>query len=269
LKEITIFPGERKDIVIDFTPASGKKIVLLNNAKFPFPSGDPTYLPGAIPEKPDGDYWATIMQFDVTKGLDESKNKKTQLTALTLLRGRAPDTPILLPLLAAPPVPASRRRQIMLGEGCDEYGRIMPLLGTVADGTKTFHEPPDISPKLGTWEVWEFWNTTVDAHPIHMHLVKFRIADRQKFNLTDASIQAKSMAYGWTGVKFTAPPQLIAGTRRPAPLTEQGWKDTVVCMPGEVTRVVVQFDKLGKYVYHCHILGHEEHDMMRWFEVKA
>jgi spore coat protein A len=142
----------------------------------------------------------------------------------------------------------------------------MPLLGTVADGTKTFHDGPDITPKLGTTEVWEFWNTTVDSHPIHMHLVRFRIADRQKFT---GAVQAKSMLNGWTGVQFdpAQPPPALSGRAAPAPLTEQGWKDTVVCPPGYVTRVVATFNNPGKYVYHCHILGHEEHDMMRWFEV--
>jgi spore coat protein A len=114
--------------------------------------------------------------------------------------------------------------------------------------------------------VWEFWNTTVDAHPIHMHLVKFRVLNRQVFSATPV---AKPMAQGWTGVRLLAPPVLspLAADLVPAPDTEQGWKDTVVCPPGSVTRVVATFEKRGTYVYHCHILGHEEHDMMRWFKV--
>jgi spore coat protein A len=271
LTEIAIAPGERKDIVIDFTPAKGRKVVLLNNASFPFPFGDPTYVPGD-PTNPDpanvarGDPWATIMQFDV-KAKDTTGKPDTRLTALSLLRGRAPGSPPVLPLINGTPkfIPAGRRRQIMLAEGCDEYGRIMPLLGTVAEGTKTFHDGPDIFPKLGTWEVWEFWNSTVDAHPIHMHLVRFRVADRQAFT---GDVEAKTMSNGWTGVKFSAPP-VLSGPVMPAPRTEQGWKDTVVCMPGEVTRVIASFDQPGKYVYHCHILAHEEHDMMRWFEVTS
>jgi spore coat protein A len=202
------------------------------------------------------------MQIEVSKALDVAVNKPAKLTALTVLRGRAAGTP-LLPIVLLPP-PNAVVRKIMLGEGCDEYGRIMPLLGTVADGTKAFHDAPDIFPKLGATEVWEFWNTTVDAHPIHMHLVKFRVANRQAFN---GAVQAKAMANGWTGVAFTAPPSL-SGLPAPAPATEQGWKDTVVCPPGYVTRVVATFNKPGSYVYHCHILGHEEHDMMRWFKVQ-
>lgn len=265
LSAITIFPGERKDIVIDFTKvASGTKIVVTNDAPFPYPGGTPT--------NPAVDPWGTVMQIEVSKPLDVTVNKPARLNALTLLRGRAIGTP-LLPIVLAPP-PATVVRKILLGEGCDEYGRIMPLLGTVfgstgkvtdADaGTKAFHDPADIFPKLGATEVWEFWNTTVDAHPIHMHLVKFRIADRQAFTGT---VQQKAMPNGWTGVRLSAPPTL-SGRPTPAPLTEQGWKDTVVCPPGQVTRVVARFTKPGTYVYHCHILGHEEHDMMRWFKVQ-
>jgi spore coat protein A len=253
LSTINIFPGERKDIVIDFGKlAMGTQLVVSNDARFPYPNGDLT-LPG--------DPWATIMRIDVSKPLDESVNRKTRLNLLTLLRGRAQGTP-LIPLLAGAPA-GLVRRQIMLGEGSDEYGRIMPLIGTVAEGTKTFHDRPDIFPRLGATEVWEFWNTTVDSHPIHMHLVRFRILNRQNFT---GPIGEKPLSNGWDGVQFTAPPTLGGGFR-PAPVTEQGWKDTVVCPPGQVTRVLVTFNRRGKYVYHCHILGHEEHDMMRWYEV--
>lgn len=254
LRAITIFPGERKDIVIDFSPLrQGSRLTVTNDAPFPYPGGTPT-----APTDP----WATIMQIAVTKPINERINKPSELDVQTVLRGRSPDTP-LLPVVTTVPR-GMTRRQILLGEGCDEYGRIMPLLGTVAEGTKSFHDPADIFPALGSTEVWEFWNTTVDAHPIHMHLVRFRIANRENFT---APIAAKAMANGWTGVALAAPP-VLAGRPTPAPATEQGWKDTVVCPPGMVTRVIAQFTRPGKYVYHCHILGHEEHDMMRWYEVR-
>lgn len=254
LLAITIFPGERKDIVIDFSKVrQGTLLTVTNDAPFPYPSGTATA---------PGDPWATIMQIAVTKPVNEKVNKASELQLLDALRGRAPGTPVLARVTSVPA--GLTRRQILLGEGCDEYGRIMPLIGTVAEGTKTFHDPADIFPVLGSTEVWEFWNTTVDSHPIHMHLVRFRIANRQTFT---APIAAKAMVNGWTGVALTAPP-VLSGAATPAPATEQGWKDTVVCPPGMVTRVIAQFVRPGKYVYHCHILGHEEHDMMRWFEVR-
>jgi spore coat protein A len=224
-----------------------------------------------VATNPAVDPWGTIMQIDVSLPLDVSVNKATVFDENVILRGRAPGTPVL-PDAQLPQNVVVRR--ILLGEGCDEYGRIMPMLGTVFGstgkvtdkdaGTKAFHDAPDISPKLGATEIWEFWNTTVDAHPIHMHLVKFRVAKRQNFTGT---VAAKPMANGWTGVAFTAPPVLVPLTTVNAAKNEQGWKDTVVCPPGVVTRVYATFDKAGTYVYHCHILGHEEHDMMRWFKV--
>jgi spore coat protein A len=251
MNTITIFPGERKDILIDFTSATGRKLVVTNDAATPFPTG-------ALPTTGTD----TIMQFDVTKALDTSKYRTTHMKLQTPLRGYDPATPFLAIVNAASktlPV-----RKIMLAEGADEYGRIMPLLGTVAEGTKTFNEPADIIAALNSTEIWEFWNSTVDSHPIHMHLVQFRILNRQNFT---GAVQEKNMANGWFGVKFIAPPVLSRGRATSAPPAEQGWKDTVVCPPGQVTRVQVTFDRPGKYVYHCHILGHEEHDMMRWYQV--
>jgi spore coat protein A len=255
LSTITIFPGERKDVVIDFSLAArNAKIVVTNNAPFPYPAGIATLAT---------DPWGTVMQFDVSKRLNERVVPKTGMQTQTVLRGRDAATPLVPVILAAPTNLVTR--QIMLGEGCDQYGRITPMLGTVAEGTKVFSDGPDIFPLLGSTEVWEFWNTTIDSHPIHMHLVRFRVAERQQFT---GAVQASLMSNGWAGVKFTAPP-VLSRRATAAPQTEQGWKDTVVCPPGNVTRVIVNFNLPGKYVYHCHILGHEEHDMMRWFEVRA
>jgi spore coat protein A len=266
-----IGPGERMDVLIDFSKVPGTtsplpigtKIRVLNDAAFPYPGGQGVNV--------DLDPWGTVMQIEVASAANTLKQPVTALPAK--LRNNTADS-ALLPTAIAFAKKATVTRQILLGEGCDEYGRIMPLLGTVAEGTKAFHDGADIFPKFGTTEIWEFWNTTVDAHPIHMHLVKFRVLNRQIMTATPV---AKAMANGWTGVALASPPTLVDSTTGAlippatspvdAPPTEQGWKDTVVCPPGQVTRVVATFDKRGTYVYHCHILGHEEHDMMRWFQV--
>lgn len=95
-------------------------------------------------------------------------------------------------------------------------------------------DPISQNPGLGDTETWELWNWTEDAHPIHMHLVKFMIKERQK----------------------------IGGDARSPEVTEAGWKDTVIAYPGEVTRVKSTFDIAGLYVWHCHILEHEDNEMM-------
>jgi spore coat protein A len=111
-------------------------------------------------------------------------------------------------------------------------------------------------PELDTTEVWSFFNLSPDVHPIHLHLVQFQILDRQK-------LQPDPARSGFF-LPLTLPKtQPVA----PAP-NEAGWKDTFRSMPGEVTRIIARFaDFAGKYPYHCHILEHEDHEMMRQFQV--
>jgi spore coat protein A len=121
-----------------------------------------------------------------------------------------------------------------------------------------------------------------------MHLVQFRVLNRQGFIPSPAApvdpvlgpmqIEATTQSNGFSGIRLIpAWNQLVTTALQatpanpvltPAPAGEQGWKDTVLAPPGQVTRVLATFTRPGKYVYHCHILSHEERDMMRWFEVK-
>jgi spore coat protein A len=113
--------------------------------------------------------------------------------------------------------------------------------------------PVTEKPLLGSTEIWEFLNLTDDVHPIHLHLVRFQILERQHFHAPDF------VQYG-----------KVMGTRPPIPPEpgEAGWKDTVQVYPGAITRIVVRFDGYaGHYLWHCHILEHEANDMMRPFEV--
>jgi spore coat protein A len=105
--------------------------------------------------------------------------------------------------------------------------------------------------KVGDTQVWEIYNNTMDSHPIHLHLVKFQVVSRQGFV---ANVD------GATGVMSDIK---VKANAQPPAANERGWKDTVVVNPGEVVRVIATFDKVGAYVWHCHILSHEEHDMMR------
>jgi spore coat protein A len=111
-------------------------------------------------------------------------------------------------------------------------------------------------PELDATEVWSFFNLSPDVHPIHLHLVQFQILDHQK-------LQPDPARPGF----FL--PMVLSGTQPVSPEpNEAGWKDTFRSMPGEVTRIIARFtDFVGKYPYHCHILEHEDHEMMRQFEV--
>jgi spore coat protein A len=111
-------------------------------------------------------------------------------------------------------------------------------------------------PALGTAEVWSFFNLSPDVHPIHLHLVQFQILDRQRL-VPDPNKERSFL------------PQMVPASKPlPPDPNEAGWKDTFRSMPGEVTRIIAKFDSFtGKYPYHCHILEHEDHEMMRQFQV--
>jgi hypothetical protein len=104
-------------------------------------------------------------------------------------------------------------------------------------------------PVLGTTEVWSFINRSGVTHPMHMHLVQFQVLDRQAFEVIDGEVVP------------------VGDPIPPAP-NEAGWKDTVRVDPFQIARVIARFeDYTGKFPYHCHILEHEDHEMMRQFEV--
>ena len=135
----------------------------------------------------------------------------------------------------------------------DEYTNLVaePIL-LLLNGTY-WHQPITEKPVLNTTEIWSFINPTDDSHPIHLHLVRFQILDRQHYE--PWAYQTKNE------LKFLGPPEL------PAP-NEAGWKDTVRADGKMVTRIIVPFDGFtGRYVWHCHILEHEDNEMMRPYEV--
>jgi len=132
----------------------------------------------------------------------------------------------------------------------DKTGTSTPATVTMADGTTRTVNVTE-NPTAGTTETWEFYNLTVDGHPIHMHLVRFAVVDREALTLDPLT----GAVLGLSGVK-RAPEQ-----------NERGFKDTVIAYPGDVTRVKATFPLAGLYVWHCHILEHEDNEMMRPYVV--
>ncbi len=108
------------------------------------------------------------------------------------------------------------------------------------------------NPALGTTEMWEFYNATADAHPMHVHEVLFEVVDRQPIVVDEASETFEVLS---------------GSTPRPPEPWETGFKDTVIAYPGEVTRIRAKFDKAGQFVWHCHIVEHEDNEMMRPYRV--
>lgn len=157
---------------------------------------------------------------------------------------------LVLPAPPPPPVEVRTRKLVLLEADSEVLPGVGPraaFLGTLGeDGPVRLGWDDDITedPRVGDTEVWEIHNLTEDAHPIHLHLVQFEVVDRRPLEVGEDSSA--------TG---------------PEP-NETGPKDTVIAYPGQATRVRAHFDKAGLYVWHCHIVEHEDHEMMRPYRVR-
>ena len=144
------------------------------------------------------------------------------------------------------PVVAADRRALKSREDS------MRSMGMLLNETP-WHMPVTERPVINTVEIWELLNLTEDSHPIHLHLVRFQLLDRRLF---DVSLYRQKRELQFLGPVI------------PISTAEAGWKDTVRAEPGEVTRIIVPFEGFtGRYVWHCHILEHEDNDMMRPYDV--
>ena len=309
---LLIAPGERYDVIIDFSGYKGQNLTLMNDANAPFPGGDPV----------DPATTAQIMQFRVSTTTDINDTSFNPATPGATLRGGANQPPAIVRLSDGvgginPAVQVSRKRQLVLREVEGPGGPVEVLVnnskwGGLREGT---HTPiPGSSyvgvnhvtelPQIGSTEEWEIINITGDAHPIHLHLVQFQLVNRQTFDdvayttAYEAAFPPGAAIDGYGPPNYYNTPNadgaiggnpavssyLTPGTVT-APLPqERGWKDTFVMYPGSVTRIIVRwapqdvavggvtpgqnlytFDPTygPGYVWHCHILDHEDNEMMR------
>ena len=295
---LMLAPAERGDVVIDFNGVpAGTTFIVYNDAPAPFPcgdsrndyftdDGDQTSIGGAPNTLPgNGPNTRTLMKIVVGAGAGDSVPTSTWLSQINaklktnFLTGNQP-LPIFRdggnPTIAGFPYSGPISRQLTLNEDFDMYGRLIQTMGTMKSkstdnqGLPTwglgYLDTPTETPSAGATEYWQIFNLTADVHPIHFHLVNVQLLQRQTFEGTPDS-------YSLTGSPM-----------RPN-ANELGWKETVRCNPEEVTTVAMKFDlpslptsamrnavspRTGgkEYVWHCHILEHEEHDMMRPLIVK-
>lgn len=335
INHLVLLPGERYEVIIDFSKAAGQNLVMANSANSPYPDGDPV----------DPATTGTIMQFRVGKtAVPDNSYDPASGTPLrtgaqkivrladpvsgTLAAGITPAKTRALTLNEADTMPVTINGVNYAGgptaaiinntswdgmrknvkTGADE-----PLPGSTPDGAG--NNVTEL-PKEGETEVWEFINLTPDAHPIHLHLAQFQILNRQAYDagayqeaygaLFPASVQIDPETlqpypggkwieeYGppldyspsaASGGKYGGNPDVtkfLEGDIMPPKPEESGWKDTVLCPPETITRIVVRwsptdaaanavnpaypFDPAagGKgYVWHCHIIDHEDNEMMR------
>ncbi|HXJ59655.1 MAG TPA: multicopper oxidase domain-containing protein [Verrucomicrobiae bacterium] len=276
-------PAERADVIVDFSKFEGQEIIMYNDAPAPFPDGgaDTDFYLGN-PENPE-------------QPVPGTGPETRQILRIRVVPAQTPDPqppqPILEPALVDPPllvqppsVSASARplpppsgvpvRDLSLNESFDAHGRLAQLLGTLAEPLPYEAAATEVVP-AGSVEVWRIFNFSADTHPIHFHLVNVQVLSRQPFQVQQGKIE-------------------MSGRARGPEETELGWKETVKMHPGEVTIVAIRFDlpaglpfnvpstpraaELGltnpaktyhEYVWHCHILEHEEHDMMRPLVVES
>lgn len=286
--ELLIAPGERYDVLVDFSSLkAGTDFIMTNNAAAPYPFGDPA----------DPESTGQIMQFRIS-GETVSAPKAYSLPSFETAKFEE---------LVNTPNTVVRTLTLNEIEGVDgpkaalvNHQRFMT--GIMDMDIKKWIVPEN--PKYGDVEIWRVINMTMDAHPIHLHMVSFRLLDRTPYDTE--KYQDEYFEYN-PGIKPEDLPDItdtcwdrhlpdiedcIWGNPKPPLPYEAGWKDTVIMYPGEITRIAVKFsaswapnaggaqDPLSEalldpsyypmtYVYHCHIVDHEDNDMMRPFQVQS
>ncbi|HTN54484.1 MAG TPA: multicopper oxidase domain-containing protein [Anaeromyxobacter sp.] len=315
-KSVTMCPGERYELLVDFTKYAGKQIFMTNSAAAPFPNGlnEPWRMGTLYPDM------ANIMRFDVSAAVGvrtcaagsaltwpapagslgcitvptvlDADYVDLAAGARAWMRANTPAFPVAAEPAGAPAVPAlpiSAVRLLYLNEKVD--GVTLASLGLQINGVPFEYDVTE-TPKVGTYEIWHVINTTVDAHPIHPHLIKAQILQRVPFTkakylnlLTGANTGTPSVAPGG-GMVLTPDvlPAIAAGAVAALPDPSEGsWKDAMRAPPGQITTFVARwgggwngaeapctgtgmcFDAVtsGPYVWHCHINSHEDSEMMR------
>jgi FtsP/CotA-like multicopper oxidase with cupredoxin domain len=239
--------AERADVIMDFTHVPLGRHVLRNvGPDEPFGGG----IPGVDFPVSDPATTGQILQFRVVPAVDADDSTPPQF--------------LQLPAITALPS-AARTRQLALiekaAEGTTEEeqeveGPVEALLGTVDEAGELVEQhwmdPVSENPAVGSTEIWELYNATADAHPMHIHEIAFQVVEREGLVLDGDDV---------------AVPVQTDGVITPPEAWESGFKDTVIAYPGQVTRVRARFDTPGQFVWHCHIVEHEDNEMMRPYRI--
>jgi FtsP/CotA-like multicopper oxidase with cupredoxin domain len=316
LQKLRIMPGERADLIVDFSAYSSQTLILRNNARTPYPKG----------ETVNGSTLGQVLKIVVGSKLpsDLSYDPST----LTPLRDAGhPLVRLVHPITGTIPANVAatitKIRQLTLNEVVSVEDEPLEILvnntkwdGKRQDGSvRNDFTPVTVNgltnyvseiPSEGDTELWEIVNLTADAHPIHTHLTQFQLLNRQAYNINKYSKGYSSAfdggmyipAYGpplnyapsmASGQKYGGNPNIdpdLQGPVVPPDQNEAGWKDTVMVPPKMVTRLVVRYAPTSKpvgapdlyypfnpgaldfsYVWHCHIIDHEDNEMMRQYNV--
>ncbi|XP_062111062.1 multicopper oxidase LPR1-like [Humulus lupulus] len=241
--DILLGPSEITDVIVDFSKSNSSSVILANDAPYPYPSGDP---------------------------VNESNNK---VMKFVIKRHREVDTWRVPKKLIDYPKPdlssATRTRYIAMYEYTSEIDEPVHLY---LNG-KPYEAPATETPKAGTAEIWEVINLTEDNHPLHIHLGLFVAMEERE--LVDLETFKSCMTKQNDAVKCQISKHERGKVSKVQP-HESGWKNVYKMRPGVVTKIFVRFSYIHSnasypfdataepgYVYHCHILDHEDNAMMR------
>jgi spore coat protein A, manganese oxidase len=296
--KLLLAPGERADVIIDFTnSAPGQLWTLRNSARTPFPGGAPV----------NGSTTGRLMQFIVNGKMIGTDKSVDPLTAPSL---RKEPLVKLTDFAGNLNVVPDKTRQLTLNEVMGMGGPLEVLVnnskwdmnGMMVPGLGVTENPVE-----GTTEKWQIINLTADAHPIHLHLVQFQLVSRQPFDIKNYTLAYNASFPGGAYLSSVGPPlayndlnadnavggnpaitPFLLGLPLPPNPNENGWKDTYIVYPGEVTTFIIRyaptdlplstkpenlqfsFDPSAGpgYVWHCHIIDHEDNEMMRPYIVE-
>jgi len=295
---LLIETGSRYDVIVDFKNVTPGNRVIMKNV-----GGDEPFGGDLVTDDPALQVYGEtdrIMAFDVGLPLDAAVPDvsptginfgpvvpaPTRLRKVALFEGKD-EFGRLQPLLGTAE-PATDFAGIPVNWPDTPAYVNAGLVGQM-EGSTAWHSPTTENPALGSTEEWEIWNATGDAHPVHLHLVHFEVLGRQEI-VWDSATNEEDRVLDPTGVNAPAPngdgtylvtqpvvqhnslfgsgfkfQNLTYGAvvPQPAEYVENTPKDMVTALPGQVTRIKATFDKPGRYVWHCHILSHEDHEMMR------
>jgi FtsP/CotA-like multicopper oxidase with cupredoxin domain len=305
-QELVLMPGERADVIIDFAGFAGKSLLMRNSARTPYPFGAPPHgsTVGRIVQFRVQLGTTNDLSYDPASGIP-IRTGNQQIVRLvnpddgTLAPGVtvAETRQLTLNEVEAPEGPLEALLNNTKWDGVDRPDFTAVTIGGI---TSYYSELPN----EGDTEVWEIANLTADAHPIHTHLTQFQLLNRQRIKV-DQYMEAYEEAFSDGYVAGNGPPldyrtgnpRALGGNPDIMPFlqepasppnpNEAGWKDTVTMLPGQVTRIVVRYAPQDRavdapdlyypfdpnvldhgYVWHCHIIDHEDNEMMRPLAVK-
>jgi spore coat protein A len=245
---LLLSPAERADVIVDFTNVPIGNHVLRNvGPDMPFGGG----IPGVDFSMADDETTGQLLQFRVVPAVAADPTTPPRFLRLPEIE------PLPRPVRIRPLALIEKAGMGHDGAGAPVEGPVAAVLGTATNGNAVDYmwmDPITENPGVGDTEIWEFYNTTGDAHPMHVHEVAFEVVNRERL----ATVP---------GTDELVTPLRPTGEKRRPEAWESGRKDTVTAYPGEVTRIKATFATRGQFVWHCHIVEHEDNEMMRPFRI--